>query len=152
MSLVPATWNWILRWWKHKQWRWMEIDRFWCEIGISQFVLDLSQLHFSWLWRTGVVVFGTRLYWIWTGSIPVEIHNLRWWFERWNRRKRQQQPSYINIIQRGLKCRWNYYEENKVYCKTLCKVSLNCQGRANSDRRLNKEYNIFVWILSVFNR
>ena len=55
LSLVPATWNWSLRWWKHKEWRWVKTDQFWSEIRNSQFLLDLSQFHFSMLWGTGVV-------------------------------------------------------------------------------------------------
>ena len=60
--LYVGYWAWFLLHgteasWKHfKQW-WMKADRFWSDIGISQFLLDLSQFHFSRLWRTGDVPF-----------------------------------------------------------------------------------------------
>ena len=55
----------------------MKADRFWSEIGISQFLLDLFQFCFSMLWGTGVVHFGTRGIQIWTGSIPVSLSEMR---------------------------------------------------------------------------
>ena len=80
----------------------MKADRFWSEIGISQFFLDLFQFRFSMLWRTEPVPFGTGAIQIWTGSILVSLTEMRKWYKRRNRRMRLRKPSAITNIPKAL--------------------------------------------------
>ena len=95
-----------MRWWKYNFRRWQKADRFWSEIGISQFLLDLFQFRFSMLWGTEPIPFGNVAIKIWTGSIPVSLTEMRKWNQRRNRRMRRRKPSAITNIHYR-----NYYSE-----------------------------------------
>ena len=84
--------------WKYCRKRRIKTYRFWSEIGISHFLFGFIPVLFLQALGTGVVHFGTRLSWIWAGSIPVWINSLRRWFKSWNKRRRRQKPSCITNI------------------------------------------------------
>ena len=89
-----------MRWWKYFRQSRMKADRFWSEIGISQFLLDLLQFRFPMLWGTEPVPFGTRAIQIWTRSIPVSLPKMRKWNQRRNWRRRRRKPSAITNIRK----------------------------------------------------
>ena len=78
-SLVFDFRRWCMRWWKYFRQSRMKADRFWSEIGIFQFLLDLLQFRFSMFWGTKPVPFGTRAIKIRTRSIPVGSSSMRRW-------------------------------------------------------------------------
>ena len=127
-SLVFDFRRWSMRWWKYFRQSRMKADRFWSEIGISQFFLDLLQFRFPMLWGTEPVPFGTRAIQIWTRSIPVSLPEMRKWNQGRNRRMRWRKPSAItNIIIlnisdkvlsfRLILSRWFWIFENLKYFK-----------------------------------
>ena len=91
--MVPDDRNRRTKWWKHFRWRWLKSEPIWSEIGTSQFLLDLHYFHFFKLWGTGVIHFRNRLSWIWTWSIPIEIHSLR----RWKRARSENEVSVLKL-------------------------------------------------------
>ena len=97
-SLVFDFRRWRMRWWKYFRQSRMKADRFWSEIGISQFLLDLLQFRFPMLWGTEPIPFGTRAIQIWTRSIPVSLPEMRKWNQGRNRRMRRRKPSAITNI------------------------------------------------------